>query len=67
MEVDHVRRLRDGGSNDRSNLRMVCRKPCHREKTRYENTDPSIRDGKRDWRRFMARQEAKHVLKGVGA
>lgn len=34
-ECDHAVALKDGGTNDVSNLRVVC-KPCHRRKTRQE-------------------------------
>ena len=31
-EVDHIERRSDGGSDDRSNLRSLC-KPCHSRRT----------------------------------
>jgi len=36
-EVDHVRRLRDGGTNERSNLRALCRS-CHSRHTATTQT-----------------------------
>jgi len=36
FEVDHIKRLDRGGSNDLSNLAAICPN-CHREKTVYEN------------------------------
>ncbi|KKI17489.1 HNH endonuclease signature motif containing protein [Sphingomonas sp. Ag1] len=35
-EVDHIRPLSEGGSNDRSNLQGLCG-PCHKAKTRRES------------------------------
>lgn len=35
-EVDHVKRLEDGGSNDDANLESICT-PCHKAKTAAEN------------------------------
>ncbi|MDE0658047.1 MAG: HNH endonuclease [Gammaproteobacteria bacterium] len=37
LEVDHVVPLKDGGTDDLSNLQTLC-KPCHAAKTRAENT-----------------------------
>lgn len=34
-ECDHLVALRDGGTNDITNLRVLC-KPCHQRKTRSE-------------------------------
>lgn len=36
FEIDHIIRLEQGGSNDISNLRAMCRN-CHGEKTALEN------------------------------
>jgi 5-methylcytosine-specific restriction endonuclease McrA len=35
LQVDHRRRLRDGGTNDPSNLQVLCT-DCHGAKTRAE-------------------------------
>ena len=56
MELDHIKRLRDGGTDSRSNLRLLCQK-CHRSKTRFENTHPDMRGPKRDWRRFVRSEQ----------
>lgn len=34
-EVDHILRLKRGGTNDFTNLQALC-KPCHTRKTRHE-------------------------------
>lgn len=40
MEVDHIKRVADGGHEfDESNLRTLC-KHCHQEKTAEENRNP---------------------------
>lgn len=36
LDVDHIRRKIDGGTDDRENLRVLCAN-CHRLKTKYES------------------------------
>lgn len=37
LDVDHIVRLVDGGTDDRANLQALC-KSCHRLKTSFERT-----------------------------
>jgi 5-methylcytosine-specific restriction protein A len=32
-EVDHIKPLAKGGTDDDANLQWLCREPCHRDKT----------------------------------
>lgn len=50
-DLDHIRRLRDGGENRESNLAPIYR-PKHREKTAQENTEGAA----------VRRKREKHVL-----
>lgn len=38
-ECDHLVPIKDGGTNDVANLRVLCR-PCHRRKTREDKNRP---------------------------
>ena len=38
LEVDHIRTLWRGGSNEPDNLQALCAFPCHRDKTSAEQT-----------------------------
>jgi 5-methylcytosine-specific restriction endonuclease McrA len=40
LEIDHAQGLRDGGTNDLSNLRLLCI-PCHKAKTIAERRNRS--------------------------
>ena len=55
-ELHHMKPVAEGGGNERGNLSAWCR-DCHREETRYQNTDPAIREPKRAWRAFMKQEE----------
>jgi len=37
-EIDHIRPLSNGGTNDKSNLQALC-KSCHRDKTKIEHSN----------------------------
>ena len=65
MELHHLIPVSKNGTNDESNLEMWCR-GCHFEQTRYENTHESVRDGKRDWRKFL-KQEERRVFRRIRA
>ena len=54
LEVDHKRRIVDGGSHALENLQTLCRH-CHITKTKAENAVSTIK-GQRDWERVMARK-----------
>lgn len=36
QELDHIVPIHLGGGDERSNLQMLCRAPCHRDKTNRE-------------------------------
>ena len=38
LEMDHIVPLKDGGTDELSNLQSLCKAPCHAAKTRAENT-----------------------------
>ncbi|WP_373692684.1 HNH endonuclease [Acinetobacter sp. YH16056_T] len=38
MEVDHIKPLWMGGSNNLNNLQLLCKSPCHELKTAEEAT-----------------------------
>ncbi len=65
MEVHHVQPLAEGGTHDDDNVQLWCLDD-HHEATRYQNTDPAIRDQKRDWRVFL-RTEEQRIFRRVRA
>ena len=48
LEVDHIVPLYKGGRPfDLDNVQVLCRRPCHQEKTANENRKPT--PGKKQW------------------
>lgn len=54
MEVDHIKPVRDGGTDHLDNLQTLCR-PCHFDKTAQENARRAKPiKGRAEWRAHLA-------------
>jgi len=64
-DADHIVELKDGGENRESNLQLLCRKVCHKTKTRIRNI---ARANEKRTRKSMARYaRPRHIVPGSKA
>lgn len=63
-DVDHKKRLADGGTNERPNLQVIHKEPCHRQKSAQElRIEGHVR---RVRKRFEGEHKPKGTIKSRG-
>ena len=56
LELDHIVPVSKGGTDERSNLRVLDR-DCHYERHRFDQTEPRLRESKKAWWKWLRRTE----------